>query len=101
MALLPTVEHDQTQLEQLKQRAQWVKRKYRPPKPAVSEHRPVTIFLSPDFLRSIRAKGAAALYRKLTPKQRSAKARKAARARWSRVTVSIDDRTCGTGSACV
>jgi hypothetical protein len=94
LALLPVFEHDEAQLEHLKNRKDqpWVlfRRKgsrYRPRVRTTGRHRVVEIKLYPDLLRKRAMLGVAARMVKLSDKRRSAIARKAALARWRRGAV--------------
>jgi hypothetical protein len=86
LALLPQFAHDETQLAELKKRADWIEMrrkgaKYRP-KLTLGKHRVVKRKFYPDYLRKIAILGVEARMRKLTPRRRSQIARRAALARW-------------------
>jgi hypothetical protein len=91
LALTPVFQHDEAQLADLRRRADWIafRRKgerYRP-KLTTGRHRVIEVKLYPDLLRKRAMLGVQARMEKLSPKRRSAIARKAALARWRRANL--------------
>jgi len=89
LALLPTFVHDADELARLEQHSEWIKLRrvgefYRHSKGA--RHFKARHSLSHDFYKNCGRKGGMAWAQSRTPKQRSTQARKAARARWRRVS---------------
>jgi hypothetical protein len=88
VGLVPEFKHDGAAVARLRAQSDWQKRKRHDKPKSVSiggEHKPVTVYLSPDFMREISAKAAYARMEKISPTKRKRYARKAARARWKRI----------------
>jgi hypothetical protein len=89
LALLPVFENDEAQLAELRRRTDWITSrrvgpKWRPRMLTTGRHRVIEVKLYPDLLRKRAMLGVQARMEKLSPKRRSAIAKKAALARWRR-----------------
>jgi hypothetical protein len=88
LALLPVFQHDEAQFEHLHKREDWIATRRKGPRWRLkrmlngSQHRARSVKIYPDFMRKRAMLAVAARMRKLSPKRRSAIARRAALARW-------------------